>query len=210
MKLFVLSLFIAIATLSSVSGQNSDDSNLGPEQICRCYQPTRPPPSCDPKPKDFKVDISFIADEAATLFINGKKVGSTSQFDELKSVTYDGPCADFVFKVETTSGGTGVSVLATIDGKKYGTSVDDETYRVSGVTPIFGITKFKPGNKAFKKGFNNFGSWKPLVIVNNLLSANEIPNFKSATTKGAFPVGPDSGTVRPGTYGIKLSIPFCE
>lgn len=155
-----------------------------------------------------KVDISFVGDDGVILYICGVKVRQSSHFDERQTFTYENVCDDFMLEVNNIALSSGVALLATFNGQKYGTTSFDPKYRVPGTIPLFAVATYQPqGNWRSNPPGYDFSSWTPAVVVSTILGHGQ--NFDSLARQGAYPINVQNGNAPVGTYGLKLSLPFC-
>ncbi|KAI0556898.1 hypothetical protein FGB62_379g06 [Gracilaria domingensis] len=194
-------------------------ASIGPPQLCRCYPPGS---SAEDYPlrassrgqceKRVKVDIKIVADDGVILYICGQNVRQTSNFDELQEFTYEAMCDEFMLEVNNKGLSSGVSVLATYNGKTYGTTGAHQTNPIEGVGPLYASATFQPtGDWISNSPDYDYSSWTPAVLVQSILDIDEsiAPNFHRLARMGAFPINTQNGDLPPGKYGLRLSVPFC-
>lgn len=159
--------------------------------------------------KKIKVDISIVGDDGVILYICGKNVRQTSQFDEIQTFTYEDVCDDFMLEVNNIALSSGVALLATFNGQKYGTTSSDLKYRVSGTVPLFANATYQPqGNWRSNPPGYDFSNWEPAVVVSTILGIGQ--NLDFLASQGAFPINVQNGNAPVGIYGLKLFVPFCD
>lgn len=214
-------------------GDGNDDTTDPKPMLCPCEtgESGTKPTATTPPPTTTKgepicaaaFDMTFAADDAATLYACGEEVAATSVFDEVATTRVVRPkCEWLLFRVRNINLSSGLAVLLRPASFAVGRGVigpagfasfgNGAPQQPACIVPLEARVKVWPDERCFRDSEKHcdFDGWTEAKFAFGVagVARGEAPNIHRLMDQGAYPIGVAGGFLGEVVYGVRVRNPF--